>query len=207
MIDLSREKQKQVINNLSLTEEQFVAAFPFNITQEFEKLLDDDKSYVKLLLKIDDYISRVFFCKRVVIVEGDTEDILFRKTIEMLGKETRAKILSNIQIVKARGKATIAPLVKYLYALGIKDVYVIHDKDTGKDKAEQFNPVILSALGDDESKRSIFEDCIEDILGYPAPTKDKPYKAFEFAESWTAYSNITEKWKNIIKKAFDGYLE
>jgi predicted ATP-dependent endonuclease of OLD family len=207
MIDLSREKENQIINNLSLTDESFVTSFPFNVTREFRNLLDDDKTYVKLLLKIDDYIARVFFCKRVIIVEGDTEDILFRKSIELLPNEKRIKILSNIQVIKARGKATIAPLVKYLYALGINNVYVIHDKDTGKDKAEQFNPIILSALGQDESKRSMLEDCIEDILGYPAPTKDKPYKAFKFIESWVTYSDITREWSKIIERAFDGYLD
>jgi predicted ATP-dependent endonuclease of OLD family len=206
MIDLSRENENQVINNLSLTNELFVTAFPFNVTKEFKNLLDDDKAYVKFLLKIDDYISRVFFCKRVIIVEGDTEDILFRKTIGLLPKEKRAVILSNIQVIKARGKATIAPLVKYLYALGINDIFVIHDKDTGKSKAEQFNPFILSALGD-ESKRAMLENCVEDILGYHAPSKDKPYEAFKFVESWVKYSDISKKWIEIIEKAFGGYLD
>jgi predicted ATP-dependent endonuclease of OLD family len=206
MIDLSREKENQIINNLSLADETFVGSFPFNVTKEFKSLLDEEKTYVKLLLKIDDYISRVFFCKRVIIVEGDTEDILFRKTIGLLPKEKRIKILSNIQVIKARGKATIAPLVKYLYALGINDIYVIHDKDTGKDKAEQFNDIILSAPCGDESKRSMLEDCVEDVLGYPAPTKDKPYKAFEFIEPWKTYSDINKKWQEIVEKAFGNYL-
>jgi predicted ATP-dependent endonuclease of OLD family len=206
MIDLSREKENQIINNLSLVDETFVGSFPFNVTKEFRNLLDNEKTYVKLLLKIDDYISRVFFCKRVIIVEGDTEDILFRKTVELLPKEKRINILANIQVIKARGKATIAPLVKYLYALGISDIYVIHDKDTGKDKAEQFNDFILSALHGDESKRSVLENCVEDVLGYPVPSKDKPYKAFEFIDSWKTYSDITKKWQEIIEKAFGNYL-
>lgn len=48
-------------------------------SKEFQKLQVVDKSYVKMLLKMDDYISRVFFSKNVLIVEGDTEDIVYEK--------------------------------------------------------------------------------------------------------------------------------
>jgi len=45
---------------------------PFNITEAFKLLQDEDKNYVKMIFKVDDYIARVFFTKRIVVVEGDT---------------------------------------------------------------------------------------------------------------------------------------
>lgn len=207
MIDLSREKFKQIISSISLSDDGFVDCYPFSVTEEYLKLEADDKSYVKLLLKIDDYIARAFFCKRVIVVEGDTEDILFRKTIDLLPAEKKAVLLSNIQIIKARGKATIAPLIKYFKALGIKDIFVIHDKDTGKEKAEVFNPIILNAINGDENKRCMLVDCVETILGYPAPYKEKPYTAFKYAEEWDSYINIPEQWRSIAEKAFGSYYQ
>lgn len=206
MIDLSRDKKNQIISCLSIKDDTFVKSYAFNVTQEFLKLEDNDRSYVKLVLKIDDYIARAFFCKRVIIVEGDTEDVLFRKTISLIDKNKRAKILSDIQVIKARGKATIAPLIKYFNALGIYDIYVIHDKDTGNANAEVFNPIILHALDNNESRRCMLEECVEDILGYTPPAKDKPYKAFTFSEAWQSYNNIPAPWLNVINKVFNGYV-
>lgn len=206
MIDLSRDKENQIISCLSIKSDTFVQSFAFNVTQEFRNLEGEDRSYVKLVLKIDDYIARAFFCKRVIIVEGDTEDILFRKTISLIDKEKRAKILSDIQIIKARGKGTIAPLIKYFKALGINDIYVVHDKDTGKANAEVFNPIILRALDNDESRRCGLEECIENVLGYTPTTKDKPYQAFMFSEEWDSYNDIPSAWLDVINKVFIGYI-
>lgn len=32
-----------------------------------------------MIQKIDDYVARVFFSQKVIIVEGDTEDIVFKE--------------------------------------------------------------------------------------------------------------------------------
>ena len=62
----------------------------------------DEKQFVKFLLKIDDNIAKVFFCKKVIIVEGDTEEILIKETISRLSEEKRKQFFSNYQVVKMR---------------------------------------------------------------------------------------------------------
>jgi putative ATP-dependent endonuclease of OLD family len=205
MIDLSREKEKQVINNVSANPDFFSKVTSFSVTSEFLKLIGDDKQYVKMLLKIDDYIARAFFAKKILIVEGDTEDVVLRKTISLFEIESHNKIKAEIQILKARGKATIPPLIKYFKALGISNIFVMHDKDTGVFRAEDVNPRILDALGNEEN-RVMLVDCIENVLEYEVPNTDKPYNAFVNIEKWKSFDDMPFKWKSIVKIIFKDYL-
>lgn len=205
MIDLSRENENQVINNISINEDTFVSSTAFSITKKFKELQEDERHYVKMLVKIDDYFARAFFAKNIVIVEGDTEDVVIRKSVSVLSKEIKNKINSDFQFIKARGKATIPPLIKYFEALGINNYFVIHDRDQGVERAEDVNPRILSAIQSEE-KRVMLEECIEDTLGYKAPSKDKPYKAYLESKEWTTFDDIPNDWQKVLEKVFDGYL-
>lgn len=209
MIDLSK-KPKQVLNSLSevdiiVSENKIktISGIPFNTTEAFERLLGEDKEYVKMLLKIDDYVSKAFFVKNVLIVEGDTEEIVLRETINKLPVNEAKEILCNWQIIKARGKAAIIPLVRYLKSMGITP-YVIHDKDSGVAGAEVFNTPIKTTLNCDE-RLFVLENCIEDMLGYTAPSYDKPYKAYKYIiETWEDdWMSVSEKWRNIIEKVWN----
>lgn len=209
MIDLSK-KPKQVLNSLSEVEVKLsdrqvktINANAFNITDAFINLLEEDKEYVKMLLKIDDYVSKAFFVKNVLIVEGDTEEIVIKETISRLPEKERKETLCNWQLIKARGKAAIIPLVRYLKSMGINP-YVIHDKDSDKPGAVKFNEPIRLTVGSDK-KIWVLENCVEDILGYEAPNYDKPYKAYKFInDNWgDDWMSISEKWRDLIEGVLD----
>lgn len=209
MIDLSKkiddnDYPKQVLNLLKIEKDENLNAFisksiSFNTSEAYKKLQSDERQFVKFLLKIDDNIAKVFFCKKVIIVEGDTEEIIIKETISRLSEEKRKQFYSNYQIVKARGKATIISLVKYLKSLSIIP-FVIHDKDL-VDGATKFNIPILEALDNVESNRFVVENTIEDILGYPEPSNDKPYKAYKYiSENWGGnWIDIQENWRVIFE--------
>lgn len=212
MIDLS-QKPAQTLNNLMLEKEELllddeiveiekVNCYPFNTSTAFKKLQENDKDYVKMLLKMDDYISRAFFSKNVLIVEGDTEDIVLRETIARMEPIVRADVLHNWQIIKARGKSSIISLVKYLKAAGINP-YVIHDRDQETPGAVRFNQPIVDAVGI-QTKRIMLEECIEDVLGYEAPSYEKPSKAYiHIISSWDDnWSSIPEQWRSIVEAIF-----
>ncbi|WP_449598746.1 AAA family ATPase [Niallia sp. Marseille-Q9988] len=218
MIDLSK-KSSQVLNCFSLeavkaeinnriVEFEQVKVRPLNVTEAFKKLQAEEKSFLKMLIKIDDSIAKIFFAKNVLIVEGDTEEVVLKESIARLPEEIRKEITYNWEIVKARGKAVIISLVKYLKILGIHP-WVIHDKDSNTPKAAQYNNPILMALGD-PSKRFMLENCIEDVLGYKAPSYEKPYKAYEYIKnSWTnEWDSISPVWKELLETIFDleGYV-
>jgi len=157
MIDLSKDLDKdffphQVLNLFRLQKETLdtktslytAKNIAFNVTEAFKKLLSEEQDYIKLILKLDDYVARVFFAKSIIIVEGDTEDIVFKETIKRMQEDIKKQIQSNYQIIKARGKAAIIALVKYLKSMGIEP-FVIHDKDT-VEGAIKFNKPINSTL-------------------------------------------------------------
>lgn len=203
LIDLTR-KPNQVLNRL-FTCGNYVNCDTFNVTDRFKELQEEDKSYVKMILKIDNYVSRIFFTKHVVIIEGDTEDILLKESIKRLDRGKYFKIISDFEIIKARGKAAIIGLVKYLISMKIEPT-VVHDLDAQEPNAVKFNQPILDAL-EGKGRIILMNNNVEDEIGYTA-TYEKPFKAYqqtlEWGESW---DDIPENWRNKMKEIFGSYIE
>lgn len=203
IIDLSR-KPRQVLNCLCV-EDGVITARPFNVTDAFQSLEGDAKAHVKMLLRMDDYAARAFFANNVVIVEGDTEELVIRESLKRLSKEKYLNIVSNFEIIKARGKASIIGLTKYLVAMGIKPI-VVHDRDAGVPGAEAFNlPIADSAAGGRVVQ--MFE-CIEDEIGYATPSAEKPYRAFQETAKWgETWADLPERWRNKMHEIFGTHVQ
>jgi putative ATP-dependent endonuclease of OLD family len=198
MIDLTQEP-------LSLTKmislaDNTITCKNYGLTSSFAKLPTDDKLRVKMLQLFDDEISRVFFAERVIIVEGDTEILAIKNTLKIIPEATRKEILFKSQVIRARGKASIISLVKYLQDLGIFP-FVIHDRDQGTAGAEVFNAQIASAINDTR-RLTLNHENIENTLGYTAPTADKPFKAFTVTNTWTTVADIPKEWKTKFEFIF-----
>lgn len=203
LIDISRER-KQVLNRLK-NNENFISCDTFSVWEQFKNLQENDKDYVKMLLKIDDYVSRVFFTKNVVIIEGDTEEIVIKESLRRLNREDLLKIFSDFEIIKARGKAVIISLVKYLISMGIEPI-VVHDKDEEVPNAEKYNEPILQAL-EGKGRRIFMENNIEEELGYSAPSANKPFSAYKKLEEYGSFWNdLPVRWRNKMKEIFNGYI-
>ncbi|HAT3636714.1 TPA: AAA family ATPase [Raoultella ornithinolytica] len=203
LIDLSR-KPRQILNRFHY-ESSHTSINPFSVTEKYKQLSENDKSYVKMVMKLGDHMSRIFFTKKVIIVEGDTEEIIFKEALRRVPISTRNKILTNTELVKARGKAAIIGLIKYLSALEV-DFIVIHDRDKGVKGAEVFNPIILEAAGSPD-KVIVVEECIEDILGYPVPTSEKPFNAYQQTLKWgDGFEEIPEQLKSIMRRIYSSWL-
>lgn len=202
MIDLSR-KPRQVLNRFRC-DDHCAEVLAFSVTDEYLKLENTDKDYVKMVLKIDDYVARAFFTKTVIVVEGDSEDITLREALALLPVETRLRIRADFEIIKARGKASIIGLAKYLNALGIS-FRVLHDRDGGTAGAEVFNQPIQDAVGD-PARVVVLQECLEDALGYPAPGSDKPLQAFKEAEGWSTWTDVPLAFREAMAGLFVGYV-
>lgn len=203
IIDLSR-KPSQILNNMCITVSG-IQANPFNVSDAYKALEDDDKQHVKMLLRIDDHIARVFFTKYVVVIEGDTEEVLITETLKKMPHKEYIKIISDYEIVKARGKASIIGLVKYLVAMGIEPI-VVHDRDEGIEGAVKFNKPIADALNG-KGKIVQMHENVEDEIGYKAPSSEKPFRAFKETLAWGAdWDSVPAKWKNKMKEIFGKYI-
>ncbi|WP_300666998.1 AAA family ATPase [Fluviicola sp.] len=202
LIDISR-KPRQILNRFKADSNHIVCDC-FNVSDQFKSLQADDKSYVKMLLKIDPYIARAFFTQKVIIIEGDTEDILLKESLTRLPKASYLSIVSNFEIIKARGKASIIGLAKYLTSMGINPI-VIHDKDSNTPDSFKYNASIASAVGNN-GRIILMEESVEEQIGYTA-TYEKPFKAFKEAQSWgQAWTDLPEGWRNKLKEVFEEYI-
>lgn len=212
MIDLSN-KEDQVLNKLWLApkeiptllgqcEHDVVCACAFNIEEAYKAIVADEKTYVKMLLKMDESIVKGLFIGKILIVEGDTECVVIEKTLELMPEIKRHMIEFGWEIVRARGKAAIIPLAKYLRAMSI-NFKVMHDLDYETEGAAIFNAPIVTAVGDANSVYGV-ENCIEDILGYQPPSKDKPYKSYQhISANWHTYEDVPDRWKNLLEDIFE----
>lgn len=203
LIDLSR-KPKQVLNRFHY-EQGHSTIHAFSVSDKFRELQENDKDQVKMLIKLDDHVSRIFFTRKVIVVEGDTEEVLIKEAIRRMTPELRAKVLSGSEIVKARGKASIIGLVKYLNALNV-NYFVIHDRDQGTAGAEVFNQPIADAVGNNE-KVTILHECVEDLIGYPAPSSEKPFKAYKETLKWDEnWEGVPKPLREVMIKAFSPFI-
>jgi hypothetical protein len=158
-----------------------------------------------MILKIDDYVARVFFTKHVVIVEGDTEEIVLKETLNRLPRDRHLKVLADFEIVKARGKAAIVGFVKYLVAMGFSPT-VVHDRDSATPGAVVFNAPIAAALAGHGQVVEMVEN-VEDEMGFPASTYEKPYKAYKHTLTWgDDWSDLPPAWRAKMKVIFGDYV-
>ncbi|MDQ0269913.1 ATP-dependent nuclease [Cytobacillus purgationiresistens] len=87
-------------------------------------LLDiNDKKRLKLLNMFDPYVAEFFFGGHSIIVEGDTEYTAFKYILE-----SEPELFKGVHIIRARGKDTIASLVKILNHFD-SSYSVLHDSD------------------------------------------------------------------------------
>ncbi len=92
---------------------------------ETAQLSTDDKANLKLLNLYDPYVAEFFFGGRAIVVEGDTEYSSFRLIMD------GDKSFSDIHVIRARGKATIASVAKILNQFGAS-YSILHDTDVPK---------------------------------------------------------------------------
>lgn len=198
MIDLSRDLQS--LTKMVVLDDGSVTAVNYGVSEKLLGLEDDDRTRVKMLQLFDDEMSRVFFTDKVVVVEGDSEVIALKQTIKLLPDKLQKEILASTHIAKARGKTSIISLVKYLNALSIRPI-VIHDRDQGVAGAEAVNEKIAAAVGDPD-RLIVLEECIEDALGYKAPSSDKPYRVYQRTTEWKRIEDIPVPWFDAFCRAF-----
>lgn len=152
----------------------------------------EEVEQLKALLMFDANVAEMFFGGKVVIVEGDTEFAAFHEAMRL--NESAYPMDQRPLIVRARGKATIAILIKMLTHFRIPFA-VLHDIDSPRTKtgdkispAYAVNKKISDAIAEarDAGVQVTYRcSCpnFEQHHGMTLPAKDKPY------ESWKSVRN------------------
>lgn len=139
----------------------------------------DQRKRLRMVLSLDPSVNEVFFARRVVLVEGDTEIAAIKMAADLLdifssGNQHKRR---DTTFVNCRGKWTITTFQEILNNLSIPYV-VIHDQDND-DSDSGATGKILELLENDEGRRKMFVSEIEDALGIEDLGRDKPFRAYE----------------------------
>lgn len=98
------------------------------------QLDEDDKENLKLINLFDSHVSDAFFGGNILVVEGDTEYAAFNY-IKQKELEIGNNDYHDLNIIRARGKVTVASMMKILNHFQAR-YYVLHDTDRQRTKSK-----------------------------------------------------------------------
>ncbi|MGE7918266.1 ATP-dependent nuclease [Viridibacillus sp. NPDC093762] len=194
MVDLSR-------NHTTLL--RVVATDDGSIVHQVKSNLfkDDEKEKMKMLNTFNPYVCEAFFSNNVILVEGDTETVVFR---ELLNKFVESKVLDIKDVplvVNCGSKMNIPSFQKVLRHFDIK-YFVIHDLDNkynlngNKSAAWTLNTKIYEEIvlhnnnGSTRANRFIMERNFESQHDYQYDSSlGKPLSAYKLVSSWNIEDN------------------
>lgn len=116
------------------------------------QLDNDDKENLKLINLFDSHVSDAFFGGKILVVEGDTEYAAFNH-IKQKELELGNNDYHDLNIIRARGKVTVASMMKILNHFQTR-YFVLHDTDRqrtkskNKDRAASINGMTVYRVTD-----------------------------------------------------------
>jgi putative ATP-dependent endonuclease of OLD family len=173
------------------------------------KLAPEEKSELKLLNIYDAQVAEFFFGGRTVLVEGDTEFTAFRYVIS---QEADPNLFKDVNIIRARGKVTLALLARILNQFGARYA-VLHDADAPEITTKKGKVMVNPAWTNnqkilDEVQKAPDKSAVRLVASLPnfegAMFKDeayeeKPYNAYTtLKEDSTAFAKVKEFLVSLI---------
>jgi len=166
----------------------------------FDLFKGEEKEYLQMINRFNPHVCEAFYADEVILVEGDTEAIVYRELIEKYYTNKR-----NIFILNTGSKANMVFYQKILTHFGIKHV-IVHDVDyetyfdkNGKEKPNAMwttNTSIWEQIQESNSKypniarRYVHFRNFEDAHNYCYDKRQgKPLSAYNLAKSISKDSN------------------
>lgn len=177
---------------------------PIQVTDEIftGNKAPDDKKRLRMITEFDPAVNELFFAKRVVLVEGDTEIAVFQKGAELMKLFDRnPHVKRDTTFINCHGKWTIILFLEVLNHFGIKYV-VFHDEDQGKEQPMQANDAIGALVHSPNERHMFSPKNLESVLGYDTSTKDKPIKALKKIEELAGLNSIPIEFQEHVKVAW-----
>jgi len=104
----------------------------------------------KLIKELDPERNELFFAKRVILVEGDTEKLALPEYAKRMGIDLDRE---GVSLVEVGGKKSLPLFVSVIRALGLP-MMVLFDEDSSdfdrkdKDKEQEFNEMLMGSAND-----------------------------------------------------------
>lgn len=171
---------------------------------------DENKDFVQMINRFNPYVCEAFYADEVILVEGDTEAIVFRYILDKYYKD------KDIYVLNTGSKNNMVFYQSILTHFSIKH-HIVHDIDSEFDKngnansawtlnlriweqIEKSNSEAYNGIARRYTHNKNFEDAHP---GYKLnKTKGKPLSAYEYAKTLKADSDVT--CMNIISQIVNG---
>ena len=156
---------------------------------------DDKKQRIQMINRFNPHVCESFYAKKVVIVEGDTEAIVFRDLINRFFNQYEVYVLNA-------GSKNNIPFFQEIFTAFHIEHYVIHDSDTrlnengNANSAWTLNTSIwekveaANAKKGGLSRRYVHVQNFETAHGVPLTGKEKPIKAYDFVVALNQDSDV-----------------
>jgi len=197
------DKQKALIRFVRTSDNQL------KIFQQNEEVFADGntqeaKERLQMIMRFDPSVNELFFAKRVVLLEGDSESAAIKESGELLGFMNQAENIhkkGDTTLINCRSRDFIPLCQKILNHFQI-DYVVIHDTE-GQDLGIGINGKILKLLGNQEGRRKTFAPDIETHLGIQISGRDsKPLKVVEKVKKLNQGGQLENKLGDYVKFAY-----
>lgn len=96
---------------------------------------EEEVENLKAILQMDVSLAEMFFGSYPIVVEGDTEYAAFLAAVT----ETKGDLCRKVSVIRARGKATIPPLMRIISHFKV-NFGVLHDADSPRTTKNRGNP-------------------------------------------------------------------
>lgn len=158
---------------------------------------DEQKKRLRMVLNFDPAVNEVFFARRIVLVEGDSEIAALTRGAELLNIPSGR--IRDTALINCRGKRTIPAFMRVLNHFK-KRYFVLHDKDGDDD----FNQIIADLASENGLGQVKFVDnTLEDVLEIGEPSKkDKPIQALKRIDELHRLNNLQQIFGDYINFAF-----
>ena len=198
------EKQKALVRLIRTTNNELLT-----IQQNEEIFAEGNageaKERLQMIMRFDSTVNELFFARRVVLLEGDSEYVAIKESGELLESLWNESTLHNkfdTTLINCRSRDTIPFFQKILNHFKI-DYVVIHDLE-GEDVSTGVNGRILNLLGNVENKRKTFPNDIEQFLGISLSARDsKPLKVYEKVKELSVQNLLNSKMSDFVKFAYN----
>ena len=185
MIDISKPHSSLI----RITKDNTGNTFSFQVGDEVFSKNEEQKQRIQMINRFNPYICEVFYADKVLLVEGDTEAIVYRDLLDRFYSD------QEIYVLNTGSKNNIPFFQEILTAFEIEH-YVIHDTDceiiqkTGrKNPAWILNEKIWAWVETANKKRSnlarryVHIPNFERAHHYEDNNVDKPLRAFQWVQN------------------------
>lgn len=189
------EKQKSLVrlvrNSSNKVEAIQVAGDVFSGNPE------EKKKRLRMVMDFTPAVNELFFAKRIVLLEGYTEYIIFPKAAELLDVFSGTNISKNdTTLVNCMSRDHISLFQEVINHFQIP-YFVVHDLES--DAFDQGrNAEILNLIGGDETRRKYFDPHVESVLSVPSGNP-KWMKAYEKIEELDANGTLDAKFGDYVR--------